>query len=173
LAQLLKAAPTLPDLRRQPWLVCDEASGESSEVQSRAKRLCRAAGLSRFSTHLVGQTSGLAIEYIESVHLVHLLEPNRSCEFADEAQRGRRDGARPIDGPRHWPRRPQVRAWSARPEAMDPQLRSQPLARRSIRRKVHRNDDPITRPLLFGLLRERGCDPLGETGTLCRQRVAL
>ena len=75
LAQCLKAAPALPGLRRQSWLVCDEASGESSDVQSRAKRLCRTAGLSRFSTDLVGQTSGLAIEHVESVHLLPLLEP--------------------------------------------------------------------------------------------------
>ena len=49
-SQFPKAAPSFPDLRRQPWVVRDEAGGEPSHVQPRAKRRCRCtsstAGLS-------------------------------------------------------------------------------------------------------------------------------
>jgi hypothetical protein len=148
--------------------VCGKASSESSDVQPRPKSRGRLAGVSRSVPDLIGQTSGLAIEGIESVHLLHLLEPKRSCQFADEAQRGRRDCARSIDGPRHWPRWPHVGAWSARPKAIDPQLRSQSLAAGSVARRFHRNDDPITAPRLFRLLGQRGCHPLGHSLTLCR-----
>jgi hypothetical protein len=173
LTQLPKTASSSPDQRRQSWLVCDEASGESSNAQPRAKRRCRTAGVSRFSPDLVGHTSGLAIERIESVHLLHLLESNRSCQLADEAERGRRDCARPIDRPRHGPRRPQIRALSARPETIAPQLCPHSLAAGSIARRVHRNDDPITGPRLFRLLGQRGCHPFGHSLTLCRQPIPL
>jgi hypothetical protein len=65
--------------------VGDEAGGESSDVQPRAKRRSRTLGVWRFSTDLVGQASGLAIQRVESIHLLHLVEPNRSCHPADEA----------------------------------------------------------------------------------------
>ena len=71
---------------------------EPSDVQPRAKGRCRTLGVSRFSTDLTGQTPRLAIERVDAVHLLHLLEASRYRQFADEAQRCRRDGPRAIEG---------------------------------------------------------------------------
>ena len=67
-------------------------------MQPRAKGRCRTLGVSRFSTDLTGQTPRLAIERVDAVHLLHLLEASRYRQFADEAQRCRRDGPRAIEG---------------------------------------------------------------------------
>jgi hypothetical protein len=61
--------------------VSDEARNEPSDTQSRTKGRRRMLNVGQLSIDLGGQYSGLPIERVESVHLLHLVQPDRSASF--------------------------------------------------------------------------------------------